>query len=229
MKRTATIKRQTKETDVRVELNLDGSGQWNITTGIRMFDHLLSQMARHGRFDLKVSATGDNAHHLVEDVALCLGKALGQALGEKRGIVRMADASVPMDDALAMVAVDISGRGYAVLDLPFSGNDVAELPADLVRHFLETFAVEAKLNLHAKIVYGTNDHHKVEALYKALGRAMDIATRMDERIGTELPSTKELLESLSTGQPFVSLDLSGCGSFNNVRGEHRGGGFFVPA
>ncbi len=194
-KRIATIKRETKETNIRIDLNIDGGGKWNITTGIRMFDHLLAQLAQHGRFDLKVSATGDNQHHLVEDVAICLGKALGEALGEKRGIVRMADASVPMDDALAMVALDIGGRGYAVLDLPFTDNDMAELPTDLVRHFLESLAVEAKLNLHAKVAYGTNDHHKVEALFKALGRALDMATRIDGRISGELPSTKELLES----------------------------------
>ncbi len=193
-KRIATIKRKTKETNIRVDLNLDGSGKWNMTTGIRMFDHLLAQMAQHGRFDLKVSATGDNQHHLVEDVAICLGKALGKALGEKRGIVRMADAAVPMDDALAMVAVDISGRGYAVLELPFTDNDMAGLPTDLVRHFLESFAIEARLNLHARVAYGTNDHHKVEALFKALGRALDMATRIDGRISGELPSTKELME-----------------------------------
>ncbi len=191
-KRIATIKRETKETVIRVDLNIDGSGKWNITTGIRMFDHLLAQMAQHGRFDLKISATGDNPHHLVEDVAICLGKAMGEALGEKRGIVRMADAAVPMDDALAIVAVDIGGRGYAVLELPFNDNDMAGLPADLVRHFLESLAAEARLNLHARVAYGTNDHHKVEALFKALGRALDMATRIDERISGELPSTKEL-------------------------------------
>ncbi len=193
-KRIATVRRETKETTIRMELNLDGSGKWDITTGIRMFDHLLSQMAQHGRFDLKLSANGDNPHHLVEDVAICLGKAFGEALGEKRGIVRMADAAVPMDDALATVAVDFSGRGYAVLDLPFTDNDMAGLPADLIRHFLESLASEGRLNLHARVVYGTNDHHKVEALFKALGRALDMSTRVDQRISGELPSTKDLLE-----------------------------------
>ena len=159
-----------------------------------MFDHLLSQVAKHGVFDIKVLATGSDQHLLVEDVALCLGKALGEALGEKRGIVRMANAVVPMDDALAMVAVDIGGRGYTVLELPFSDNDMTGFPTDLIRHFLESFAAEAKLNLHAKILYGLNDHHKAEALFKALGRALDSATRIDERISGELPSTKDLLE-----------------------------------
>ena len=192
--RLSIVKRDTKETSISLELNIDGSGRWDIATGIKMFDHLLSQLAQHGIFDIKISATGNDQHHLVEDVAICLGKALGEALGEKRGIVRMADATVPMDDALAMVAVDISGRGYTVLELPFKGNDMSGFPTDLIRHFLESFAVEARLNLHARVIYGTNDHHKAEALFKALGRALGTATRIDERLSGELPSTKDLLE-----------------------------------
>ncbi len=192
--RVANIKRKTKETNINLELNVDGRGQWQINTGIKMFDHLMAQVAQHGRFDIKISAAGDDQHHLVEDVALCLGKALNQALAEKQGIVRMADATVPMDDALVTVAVDISGRGYAVLELPFSDNDMAGFPTDLIRHFLESLAAEAKLNLHARVIYGVNDHHKAEALFKALGRALDSATRIDERISGKLPSTKELLE-----------------------------------
>ncbi|MFC2025283.1 imidazoleglycerol-phosphate dehydratase HisB [Chloroflexota bacterium] len=192
--RLANVKRETKETNISLELNLDGSGQYEINTGIKMFDHLLSQVAQHGRFDIKISASGDDQHHLAEDVAICLGKALAQALAEKKGIVRMADATVPMDDTLAMVAVDISGRGYSVLELPFSKNDMAGFSSDLIRHFLESLAAEAKLNLHARIIYGVNDHHKAEALFKALGRALDMATRIDERIVGELPSTKDLLE-----------------------------------
>jgi len=192
--RNSNIKRETKETNISLELNIDGSGKDEMLTGIRMFDHLLAQLAKHGIFDIKISATGDDQHHLVEDVAICLGKALGEALGEKRGIIRMADASVPMDDALATVAVDISGRGYAVLELPFADNDMFGFPSDLVRHFLEAFAAEAKINLHARIEYGSNDHHKAEALFKALGRALDAATRIDERISGELPTTKDLLE-----------------------------------
>ncbi|MFC1939080.1 imidazoleglycerol-phosphate dehydratase HisB [Chloroflexota bacterium] len=193
--RRAVIRRKTKETNISLEFNIDGTGQWEVNTGIKMFDHLLAQVARHGRFDLKVSATGDDQHHLVEDVALCFGRALNQALGEKQGIVRMADAAVPMDDALVTVIVDISGRGYTVLDLPFDDNDMAGFPTDLIRHFLESFASEAKLNLHALVVYGTNDHHKAEALFKALGRALNMATGIDGRIAGELPSTKEMLES----------------------------------
>jgi len=193
-KRLATVKRETKETQISLELNLDGSGQYQIATGLKMLDHLLSQLAQHGRFDLKIAASGDDAHHLIEDVAICLGKAFNEALGEKRGIIRMANASVPMDDALATVAVDISGRAYTVLELPFTGNDMAGFPTDLIRHFLESLAIEARLNLHVNIAYGTNDHHKAEALFKALGRALDVATGVDERISGELPSTKKRLE-----------------------------------
>ena len=192
--RVATVKRETKETNISLELNIDGSGNYEMVTGIRMFDHLLSQLARHGVFDIKISATGDDQHHLVEDVALCLGKALGEALGDKRGIIRMADATVPMDDALATVVVDIGGRGYTVLELPFADNDMTGFATDLIRHFLEALVAEAKLNLHARVIYGTNYHHKAEALFKALGRALDKATRIDERISGELPSTKEFLE-----------------------------------
>jgi len=192
--RLSIIKRETKETNISLELNLDGSGKWQIDTGIRMFDHLLAQLAQHGVFDIKISATGNDQHHLVEDVAICLGRAFGEAVGEKRGIIRMANAAVPMDDALATVAVDISGRGYTVLDLPFTGKDIAGLEVNLIRHFLETFASEGRLNLHARVVYGINDHHKAEALFKALGRTLDTATTIDERIAGELPSTKELLE-----------------------------------
>ena len=192
--RKSVIKRETKETKINLELNLDGSGKWQVSTGIEMFDHFLSQLAQHGVFDLTVSATGNDQHHVAEDVAICLGKAFVEALGEKRGIVRMADASVPMDDALATVILDISGRGYTVLELPFSDNDMRGFSTDLIRHFLESLAMEARMNLHARIVYGTNDHHKAEALFKALGRALDKATRIDERICGELPSTKDLLE-----------------------------------
>jgi len=192
--RKAVIRRETEETNISLELDIDGSGGYETVTGIRMFDNLLSQLARHGIFDIKISATGDDQHHLVEDVAICLGKALIEALGDKRGIVRMADASVPMDDALATVAVDISGRGYAVLDLPFDDNDMTGFPTDLIRHFLETFAAEGRINLHARIAYGANDHHKAEALFKAMAKALSKATRIELRLAGQLPSTKEVIE-----------------------------------
>ncbi|MEE8419680.1 MAG: imidazoleglycerol-phosphate dehydratase HisB [Dehalococcoidales bacterium] len=192
--RVAEIKRKTGETDISLEFNIDGSGDWEISTDIQMFDHMLSQVIHHGKFDLKLSGTADDPHHLVEDVAICLGKAFNQALGEKLGLVRLADATVPMDDALASVAVDFCGRAYSVLDLSFSENDMAGFSTDLIRHFLETLASEARLTLHARIIYGTNDHHRAEALFKALGRALDAATRIDERISGKIPSTKDRLE-----------------------------------
>ncbi len=194
-KRSSVIRRETRETKISLEFNIDGSGRYEINTGINMFNHLLSQLARHGLFDIKLTATGDDPHHLVEDVAICLGKAFGEALGEKRGIVRMADVAVPMDEALVEVVIDISGRGYSVMDLTFAGNDMFGFPSDLVRHFLESFASEARLNLHARILCGSNDHHKAEALFKALGRALDKATRIDARIAGELPSTKGFMGS----------------------------------
>lgn len=193
VERTSEKKRETRETNINVYLNVDGTGHTEINTGIRLFDHLLDQLGRHGLFDLRVSATGDDAHHLVEDVAIVLAHTLDEALGEKRGIVRMADATVPMDDALATVAVDISGRGYSVLDMEFEGNDLFGFSTDLIRHFLETFAREAKINLHGGVAYGINDHHKAEAFFKALGRALERATRIDSRIAGEIPSTKEVL------------------------------------
>ncbi len=159
-----------------------------------MFDHLLAQLAQHGVFDIKLSATGNDQHHVVEDVAIALGKAFNQALGEKQGIIRMAQAIVPMDDALALVALDISGRGYTVIETSFTDTNIGELNTDLIRHFLVSFASEAKLNLHAKVLSGINDHHKAEALFKALARALDTATRIDKRLANKIPSTKAIIE-----------------------------------
>ena len=192
--RKATVARETAETNVRVELNIDGSGQFQTTTGIRMLDHLLSHLAQHGVFDIKISASGPDQHHVVEDVAISLGKAFNQALGKKQGIVRMAHAVVPMDEALAEVAVDIGGRVYSVIEADFNEASIGDLDADLVRHFLVSLASEAKINLHAKVISGINDHHKAEALFKALARALDSATRIDERIAGRVPSTKEVIE-----------------------------------
>lgn len=194
------INRKTKETDINLELDIDGSGNSEVNNGIGMFDHLLSQLAQHGRFDLKVSASAidGNQHHLIEDVAICLGQAFNNALGDKRGITRMGDATVTMDDARAKVTVDISGRAYTDLDLRFSRNSkqwqLLGFPPELISHFLTTFANEARINLHAEILNGTDDHHKAEALFKALGRALDIATRVDDRLAGELPTTKGMLE-----------------------------------
>jgi imidazoleglycerol-phosphate dehydratase len=197
MARSATVKRETKETKVTIELDVDGRGISEISTGIGMLDHLLEQVARHGRFDLQIEAQGDlkvNEHHTVEDVAISLGKAFHQALGERRGIVRMGHAVVPMDDALALVAVDIGGRGYAQVDASFAKEYIGELPTGLISHFLRSFALEARLNLHAKLLAGEDDHHKAEALFKALGRALDDATEIDGRIAGEPPSTKGVID-----------------------------------
>ena len=184
-KRIAIIKRETNETKVSVELNIEGTGKGEVNTGIGMLDHLLTQVARHGLFGIKIKATGDlevNDHHTVEDVAISLSMAFNQALGERLGIVRMGHALVPMDEALAMVAVDIGGRGHAVVEVAFSDKSIGELSTDLIRHFLHSFAIETKLNLHAIMISGANDHHKAEAIFKALGRALDQATKIDKRI-----------------------------------------------
>ena len=197
MARIATVKRETKETKVTIELNVDGKGIAEIGTGIGMLDHLLEQVARHGRFDIKIEARGDlevNEHHTVEDVAISLGKALHEALGERQGIVRMGHAIIPMDDVLALVAVDIGGRGYAKIDVSFAKEYIGGLPTGLIKHFLESFAIEARLNLHAKLLAGEDDHHKAEALFKALGQALDNATEIDGRIAGDVPSTKEVID-----------------------------------
>jgi imidazoleglycerol-phosphate dehydratase len=190
MSRIAQIKRETRETNIRVDLNIDGSGKYDICTGVRMFDHMLAQLSRHGLFDIKILASGDDVHHLVEDVAITLGQVFVKALDEKSGLVRFGEATIPMDDALTSVAIDIGGRGYCVIDLKLVENDMSDLPTDMIRHFLETFTREAKINLHVRVFYGTNDHHKVEAVFKALARALDKATCIDLRLKGEHPSTK---------------------------------------
>ncbi|MDP2661933.1 MAG: imidazoleglycerol-phosphate dehydratase HisB [Dehalococcoidia bacterium] len=196
--RIASQRRETKETTVLVELDLDGKGEAIVETGIGMFDHLLTLLARHGGFDLKVEARGDvhiDPHHTVEDVAIVLGRALHEALGERRGITRMSHAIVPFDEALALVAVDLSGRGYAVIDAPFSSDRVGELPTDLVPHFLQSLAIEGRLNLHVRLMAGANDHHRAEVIIKALARALGQAVRIDPRLEGRVPSTKETLDA----------------------------------
>lgn len=192
--RAASITRDTKETRVNIQLTIDGSGQSDVHSGVRMFDHFLAQIARHGMFDLAVSASGDDQHHVVEDVAICLGKAFNEALGDKKGIARMGHAIVPMDEALSSVAVDISGRGAGYVSAPFAGAMIGELESDMVRHFLRTFAVEGRITLHARIECGLNDHHKAESLFKALARALDDACRLDTRRAGDIPSSKGVLE-----------------------------------
>lgn len=195
--RQSEVKRETRETCIEVRLDLDGTGNYDIATGIGFLDHMLTHVAVHGLFDLTVRAEGDldvDPHHTVEDVALSLGRAFDQALGDRKGIARMASAYVPMDESLGFVALDLSGRPYAVVDIDWIGLDVGGVPVTLWDHFFESFAVAARANVHARILYGRDDHHKAEALFKALGRALGMATRIDERLGSELPSTKDRLE-----------------------------------
>lgn len=193
MNRTATVERRTRETDIRLTLDLDGSGAAAISTGVGMYDHLLESFARHGQFDLAVTCAGDlhiDEHHSVEDVAICLGMAIDRALGDKAGITRTAHAYVPMDETLAFVALDLSGRPFHVLQMPWTNPQIGGLTCDLVEHVFETIAIHGRMNLHARIEYGRNDHHKAEALFKALARALDAATRRDPRLGDTVPSTK---------------------------------------
>jgi len=191
--RTATIHRQTKETTIQVTLALDGKGHSQVNTGIGFLDHMLAHLAVHGLFDLTVEASGDLAvdpHHTVEDVALTVGEAFDRALGDRAGIVRIGSAYVPMDESLAFVAVDLSGRPYAVTEMAWAGPTVGGLPVTLIPHFFESFSVTARANVHARLLYGRDDHHQAEALFKALGRALDAATRLDSRRGGAIPSTK---------------------------------------
>jgi imidazoleglycerol-phosphate dehydratase len=194
--RTATIHRETGETQIEIDLNLDGQGHAQINTGVGFLDHMLAALARHGRFDLTVRATGDlhiDEHHTVEDVGITLGQAFGKALGDRAGIVRMGHAMVPMDEALALIAVDIGGRGYCVFDGNFDTPRIGDMGTSLVPHFLEALALEARVNLHARLLAGRDDHHRAEALFKALARALHQATRLDPTLGGDLPSTKDFI------------------------------------
>lgn len=193
--RTATIDRTTGETEIHLSLALDGRGRAKVNTGVGFLDHMLALFAHHGLFDLTVDAKGDlevDAHHTVEDVAICLGQALDRSLENRAGIVRTAHSYVPMDEALGFVAVDLSGRPYAVVDVIWHSSMLGGMDPDLVRHFLETVAIHGRLNLHARVLYGRNDHHQAEALFKALGRSLDAATAVDGR-RQGVPSTKGML------------------------------------
>lgn len=195
--RVGAVERETAETKVAVGVVLDGTGQADIETGIGALDHFLTLWARHGLFDLTVSAQGDlqvDGHHTAEDVGICLGRALGAALGERRGIRRAAHVVMPMDEALATIAVDLGGRGYFVFNGTFSQPAVGTLETDLVRHFLLAVATEARMNLHVLLHYGSNAHHEVEAIFKGFGRALDAATQHDPRLGEAIPSTKGVIE-----------------------------------
>jgi imidazoleglycerol-phosphate dehydratase len=194
MSRTAVIDRKTTETQITIRLDLDGRGEQTITTGMPFLDHMLAQVARHGHFDLSVEATGDLAvdfHHTVEDLGIALGEAVSQALGDKAGIVRYGAARVPMDDALASVVMDLSGRPFLVFQAPqLKGGRVGDFDLDLVREFFQGLTNHLRANLHVQVEYGQNPHHMVEAVYKALGRALDRATGLDPRLSGVVPSTK---------------------------------------
>ena len=195
--RSASIRRKTAETTVALDFSIDGTGHSSISTGVGALDHFLTLFARHGQFDIEISVEGDlsvDAHHTVEDVGICLGQALGAALGDHRGIRRTADAAVPMDEALAHVAVDCGGRSYYVQNGEFSDRAVGELDTDLVRHFFDSLSREARINIHVVTLNGTNAHHEVEAVFKAFARALDAATTVDPRLADRLPSTKEHIE-----------------------------------
>ena len=194
--RTAEISRQTNETQIVIKHDLDGTGKHEISTSVGFLDHMLTHLAVHGLFDLIVKATGDlhiDVHHTVEDVALTLGQAFDKALGNKKGIVRMGDCFAPMDEALAHVAIDLSGRPYAVIQAEWHTPYVGNIPTTLFPHFFESFAITSRCNLHARVLYGRDDHHQAEALFKAWARALDIATQIDPRRAGVIPSTKGTL------------------------------------
>jgi imidazoleglycerol-phosphate dehydratase len=194
--RTATINRKTKETEIAVEINLTGSGIYQISTGIGFFDHMLTQIAVHGLFDLNLTAKGDldvDPHHTVEDCGLGLGAAFAKALGDKAGIVRTASAVVPMDEALAEVVLDFSGRPFSVIQANWSSPMVGGLPTTLLEHFFQSFAVASAANLHLQVRYGRDNHHMAEALFKAFGRAASQAVMLDPRREGAIPSSKGTL------------------------------------
>lgn len=191
--RIATKSRKTNETDIRINLNLDGTGQHQLATGIPFFDHMLAQLARHGHFDLDVDAKGDleiDGHHTVEDVGWVLGQTLREALGDRRGIARFGHAYVPLDEALTRVVIDLSGRPYLVYKVDFKVVRVGDLQTELIEEFLKAFVQEGRFNLHVESLYGRNQHHIAETVFKATARALHTATRVEH---AEIPSTKGVL------------------------------------
>ncbi len=193
--RTVKIERNTTETQISLSLNLDGQGRYELETGIGFFDHMLSHLAKHGRFDLSLKVLGDlhiDDHHTVEDVGICLGQALAKALGEKRGINRYGSASVPMDETLANCAIDLSGRPFLVFNAGFGSGKIGTFDSQLVEEFMRAFTNNALMNLHINVPYGTNDHHVAEAIFKALGRALAMAVTIIPG-SNDIPSTKGVI------------------------------------
>ena len=194
--RRAVIDRRTTETQIALSIALDGKGQYDVRTGIRFLDHMLELFARHGAFNLKIRATGDldvDQHHTVEDLGIALGEAVSQALGNRRGINRAGYFVMPMDETLAVAAVDLGGRPHTVVDIKVGVGRVGDLQAELVHDFFEGFAIGARANVHVKVMYGRSNHHKVEAVFKAFARALRVACSKDKRLAKMLPSTKGLL------------------------------------
>lgn len=191
--RQAKIERETKETDIVVEMNLDGVGSYDIDTGVGFLDHMLSHLGKHGRIDLSVKAKGDlevDAHHTVEDAGICLGNCLAEALGDKRGIARYGNSSLPMEDALANVAVDLSGRSFCAYNVEYGTEKIGDFDVECIEEFLRSFSQAGKFNLHVNVPYGTNSHHIAEAVFKALGQVLCQAVRI---VSSDLPSTKGVL------------------------------------
>lgn len=194
--RTATLKRSTKETDIHVRLNLDGRGKARISTGVRFFDHMLEQIARHGALDLDLTARGDldvDQHHTVEDIGIALGEAVKKALGPKRGILRAGYFLMPMDDCLAAASIDFSGRAYCVCNWKISAPRVGDFQTELMEDFFRAFTQAASANVHLKLVYGRSSHHQVESIFKAFAKALRFAVTRDKQLRHVLPSTKEML------------------------------------
>jgi imidazoleglycerol-phosphate dehydratase len=194
--RRALIDRRTTETQIRLELVLEGRGRYSVATGIRFLDHMLELFARHGGFNLDVQATGDldvDQHHTVEDLGIALGEAVSQALGSRRGINRAGYFVMPMDETLAVVALDLGGRPHAAIDLRLKVKRVGDLQAELVHDFFEGFAIGARANVHAKVLYGRSSHHHIEAVFKAFARALRVACSKDKQLAKALPSTKGLI------------------------------------
>ena len=192
MTRNANVSRKTSETDINIKMNLDGTGEYYISTGVNFFNHMLESFSKHSMVDLVVKATGDieiDDHHTIEDVGILLGEAFSQAIGDKKGIKRMAHAIVPMDESVATVAIDISGRSYCNMNFSFKNDKIGDMTADVVIHFFESFASSAKLNIYAT-AEGANDHHKAEAIFKAFAKSIKEAVKVEH---DQIPSTKGVL------------------------------------
>jgi len=194
--RRALVNRQTTETSIALAITLDGKGRYRVRTGIRFLDHMLELVARHGAFDLEIDATGDldvDQHHTVEDLGIALGEGISHALGNRRGINRAGYFVMPMDETLAVAAIDLGGRPHAVVDLKVRAARVGDLQTELVADFFEGFAIGARANVHVKVMYGRSSHHQIEAVFKAFARALRVACARDRRLARMLPSTKGLL------------------------------------